>query len=94
LFEIARKVKRRRMTRGRDPDNKVVLTAEQFFPSRRDEILQLRRRSSVFDEICHDLELMAGLLQDQATRDSAAIESFEGLKEEVSQALVKEAKGV
>lgn len=76
---------------GSEPDNTVAQSAEQFFPKRREDIRRLRRCCPIFDEICSDLELMAGLLQDQGSGDAAATESLEGLREEINRALMRDA---
>ncbi len=72
-----------------EPEHPEARSAEEFFPKWREEIQHLRRASPIFEEICSDLELVAGLLRDEGTGDRAASECLEGLKDEIRGALTR-----
>ena len=71
------------------PNNPEARNAEDFFPEWREDIQRLRERSPIFEEICSDLELVAGMLREEAADDAAATESLEGLKDEIRRALTR-----
>ncbi|WP_424990930.1 hypothetical protein [Fluviibacterium sp. S390] len=81
------------MSVEREPDNPAAPTAEQFFPEWREDIRRLRANRPIFDEICRDLELVAGMLRDKDPDDPAATECLEGLKDEIRRALMRDPGG-
>jgi len=74
-----------------EPDHADARTAEEFFPTWREEVRRLRCSNPIFAEICNDLELVASILRDEGSADNAAIESLEGLKDEIQRVLMREA---
>ncbi|PRY23548.1 hypothetical protein CLV78_10437 [Aliiruegeria haliotis] len=76
------------------PNHPDARTAEDFFPTWREEIRRLRGSHPVFAEICNDLETVAGILRDEGPADDAVTECLEGLKDEIRRALTHETGSV
>lgn len=60
---------------------------EELYTDRRDEIRRLRKTDPVFEEICHDFELMAKVFREGRQGDEAVEESLGGLSEEIRRRL-------
>lgn len=80
------------MGQGNRSDSIIALTAEQLVPRRRSDIRRLRQSSPIFDEICADFELIAGMLRDGRSEDAALIETRDGLKAEICDILTNGTK--
>ncbi|PSL19605.1 hypothetical protein CLV88_10527 [Shimia abyssi] len=63
--------------------NGAIRSPEDLFAEQRSEVRRLRNDDPVFDEICHDFELMAKVLREGKQNDEAVAESLDGLSEEI-----------
>lgn len=65
------------------------MTPEQRFPEHREDIRRLREQDPIFEEICGDYELIAGLSGQNGPEDGAVAECLEGLAQEIERALTR-----
>ncbi|WP_068318217.1 hypothetical protein [Aliiruegeria sabulilitoris] len=68
-------------------------TPEQLFPDRQEDIRRLRAQDQVFEEICSDYELIAGIAQKETPEDEAVSECLAGLANEIRRALARSDRG-